>query len=84
MLSAADAFTSVFNMLRKRISHALTKVFRHTANAQGIAVQADGFCPVWELLKLQEFKALGCSVADIVEVVESSNKKRFQLSEETG
>jgi len=39
---------------------------------------------VRELLELQEFKALGCSVAGIVEVVESSNKKRFQLSEATG
>ena len=71
-------------MLSKRISHASTKVFRHTANAQGIAVQADGFCHVRELLELQEFKALSCSVADLVEVVESSDKKRFQLSEESG
>ena len=67
-------------MLSKRISDALTKVLRHTANAHGIAVQADGFCPVRELLELQEFKALSCSVANLVEVVEGSNKKRFQLS----
>ena len=71
-------------MFRERLSHALTKVLRHTANADSIAVQADGFCPVRELLELQVFKALSCSVADIVDVVESSNKKRFQLSEETG
>jgi RNA:NAD 2'-phosphotransferase (TPT1/KptA family) len=71
-------------MFRERLSHALTKVLRHTANAEGIAVGADGFCPVRELLELQVFKALSCSVADIVDVVESSKKKRFQLSEKTG
>ena len=36
-----------------------------------------------ELLEFHEYKALGCNMADIVEVVESSNKKRFQLFRET-
>ena len=44
-------------MFRERVSHALSKVLRHTANAEGIGIRADGFCSVRELLKLQVFKA---------------------------
>ena len=84
VLSPAHACTNVLNMSRERLSHALSKVLRHTANAKGIGVGADGFCSVRELLELQVFKALSCSVADIVDVVENSNKKRFQLSGEPG
>ena len=71
-------------MFRERVSHALSKVLRHTANAEGIGIRADGFCSVRELLQLQVFKALSCSVTEIVDVVENSDKKRFQLSGESG
>ena len=70
-------------MFRERVSHALSKVLRHTANAEGIAIRADGFFSVRELLELQAFKALSCSVTPIVDVVQDSDKKRFQLSGET-
>ena len=49
-----------------------------------LAVQwVDGFSSLRDVLELGAFRALRCSVADIADVLDSSKKKRFELSQES-
>lgn len=67
-----------------QISKALARVLRHTAASQGIQIRADGFCSLEDLLKLQDFASLSCSAEEVKVAVASNDKKRFEISEESG
>mmetsp|Transcript_9446 Transcript_9446/g.22567 ORF Transcript_9446/g.22567 Transcript_9446/m.22567 type:complete len:401 (-) Transcript_9446:223-1425(-) len=67
-----------------QISKALARVLRHTAASQGIQIRADGFCSLEDLLKLQDFTSLSCNAEEVKVAVASNDKKRFEISEESG
>ena len=59
------------------LSKALSKILRHDAAKLGINIQSDGFCPLEQVLT--SIKGINPNVADVEQVVESNNKKRFEL-----
>ena len=63
----------------ERLSRLLSKVLRHKAEEYGIAIQADGFVKVSDLLAHRDFRWF--SLEDVVQVVNTNDKKRFELSE---
>ncbi|KAF9971496.1 tRNA 2'-phosphotransferase 1 [Actinomortierella ambigua] len=65
-----------------RLSKALSWLLRHNAVAQGVAIGADGFCRLDEVLAHSRFK--GFSVDDVHVVVRDSDKKRFEIVERDG
>ena len=60
-----------------RLSRLLSKILRHKAEEYGIAIQSDGFVSVSELLAHKDFRRF--SLEDIFHVVETNDKKRFEL-----
>ncbi|CAJ1392502.1 unnamed protein product, partial [Effrenium voratum] len=66
-----------------QISKTLARVLRHTATSQGVKVQADGFCLVQDLLVLPDLRSLGCTVEDVKAAVQTNDKKRFEIKEDS-
>lgn len=70
----------------ENISRKLSLVLRHDTK---LKVRPDGFCRLEDLLALRRFQEIGCTVADVYQVVdgvhESGNsKQRFQVKDEEG
>ena len=67
-----------------QISKTLTGVLRHRATRLRVSIRPDGYCPVSEVLALPQLIDMGCTVADVEEVVQNSDKHRFELKDENG
>ena len=66
-----------------RLSKALSWLLRHNAAAQGVAIRSDGYVLIKDVLAHSKFK--GYTVTQVMEVVDTNEKKRFQvLSDEQG
>ncbi|KAG0242559.1 hypothetical protein BGW41_003917 [Actinomortierella wolfii] len=65
-----------------RLSKSLSWLLRHNAVAQGIAIGADGFSKLDDVLAHSRFK--GFTVQDVEAVVRNSDKKRFELVDREG
>ncbi|KAG0264831.1 hypothetical protein BG011_005954 [Mortierella polycephala] len=63
-----------------RLSKALSWLLRHNAEAQGITIRADGYIKIEDVLSHPKFK--GYTLADILTVVNTNDKKRFQVLED--
>ncbi len=64
------------------LSKALTSLLRHNAVRAGVAIRADGFCVVAEILEAVDLRLLEATVADVERVVHYSPKQRFELCRE--
>src|SRR5687767_3484989 len=64
------------------LSKKLTKILRHQAVNMGFAIGTDGYIKVQDLLDHRDFR--GYSMQDVKRIVESNDKKRFELNEEKG
>ncbi|KAI8847021.1 phosphotransferase KptA/Tpt1 [Chytridium lagenaria] len=65
-----------------KTSKALSYILRHGAEKEGLAMRADGYVKLTELLAHSKFKGLGFD--DIQQVVDTNDKQRFKLIEEDG
>ncbi|KAF9186236.1 hypothetical protein BGZ51_002184 [Haplosporangium sp. Z 767] len=63
-----------------RLSKALSWLLRHNAEAQGITIRADGYVKIKDVLSHPKFK--GYTLVDILTVVDTNDKKRFQILED--
>ncbi len=63
-----------------RLSKALSWLLRHNAESQGVAIRPDGYVKIKDVLKHSKFK--GFTLDDILEVVDTNDKKRFQILED--
>ena len=66
------------------VSKMLTKVLRHQAPNLGIQIRPDGYCRLADLLNLRRFKRIGCGADEVIAVVRTSDKRRFEAMEEDG
>ena len=71
-----------------RISKVLSKILRHDAIKLGLHVSTDGYCNLREVLKIAcgvdpELSKKGIGVHEVREVVQGSNKQRFELNTES-
>lgn len=62
-----------------RISKTLSWILRHKALDLGLSVGSDGFISVTKLLLLPQM--VGVSLMDLIQIVSSNDKKRFELLE---
>jgi putative RNA 2'-phosphotransferase len=67
---------------RKRISKFASKVLRHEPDLIGLELDADGYVMVDDLLAGMARKGLRVSREELVEVVETNDKRRFSFSED--
>ena len=65
-----------------KVTKAMTRVLRHSAVEQGLAIRVDGFLDVQELLSERRVQALGVTEDEAIEAVHSNDKKRFELLHE--
>jgi hypothetical protein len=63
-----------------RLSKALSWLLRHNAVSQGIAIRPDGYVKLTAVLGHPKFKDF--TLDDIVHVVDSNEKKRFEILED--
>ncbi|KAG0337273.1 hypothetical protein BG000_005627 [Podila horticola] len=63
-----------------QLSKALSWLLRHNAESQGIAIRPDGYCLLSDVMAHSKFKRF--TVADVMGVVETNDKKRFEVMEE--
>ncbi|KAF9208490.1 tRNA 2'-phosphotransferase 1 [Haplosporangium sp. Z 27] len=63
-----------------RLSKSLTWLLRHNAESQGVAIRPDGYVKLQDVLGHSRFK--GYTLDDILQVVDASDKKRFQILED--
>ena len=63
-----------------KVSRNLVYILRHTGQKFGLKFRDDGFIEVNELLKFHKFE--GVTLEQIKEIVNTNDKKRFQLIEE--
>lgn len=78
--------TKIFVMLSgtqrtTRISKTLSSILRHNAEKMGITIRDDGFVLVSDILQQRDLRRLDTTLEDITQVVSSSDKQRFELSE---
>jgi len=66
------------------LSKAMTQILRHSAPELGIAMRADGFCRVSDLLRAKALWLLGAKGEDVEQAVRDSDKQRFELREIEG
>jgi len=82
-LSAADkmsgrsVITGSMNPALVPLSKSMSKLLRHTAGQQGVAMEKDGSVAVIDILKLKNFSRY--SKDDILNVVQTNDKQRFEL-----
>ncbi|KAF9919766.1 tRNA 2'-phosphotransferase 1, partial [Linnemannia zychae] len=62
-----------------RLSKALSWLLRHNAVSQGIAIRSDGYVKIADVLGHPKFKDF--TLDDIVKVVDTNEKKRFEILE---
>eukprot|EP00933_Yihiella_yeosuensis_P024682 TRINITY_DN19132_c0_g1_i2.p1 TRINITY_DN19132_c0_g1~~TRINITY_DN19132_c0_g1_i2.p1 ORF type:complete len:393 (+),score=79.87 TRINITY_DN19132_c0_g1_i2:73-1179(+) len=67
-----------------QISKAMAFVLRHNAVSLGLVIRPDGFCKAADMLALQNFKTIGCTMDDLQSAVNTNDKKRFEILEEDG
>eukprot|EP01132_Coremiostelium_polycephalum_P005148 gene5148-6408_t len=65
-----------------RISKALSYILRHGAQKEGIPIGNDGYAKVSDILLNKQFK--NTTYSDVKLVVDTNDKKRFQLEERNG
>jgi putative RNA 2'-phosphotransferase len=65
-----------------QISQFLSFVLRHQPEAIGLALDPEGWAPIDELLAKSEKAGTKLLREDLLQVVESSDKKRFSISED--
>ncbi|KAG0031199.1 hypothetical protein BGZ81_001625 [Podila clonocystis] len=63
-----------------QLSKALSWLLRHNAESQGIAIRPDGYCLLSDVMAHSKFKKF--TKADVMDVVETNDKKRFEVMEE--
>lgn len=63
-----------------KLSKTMSAILRHKAIENGLQIKEDGYIKLSDLLKCEGFK--GISVSNIINVVENSDKKRFEISED--
>jgi len=66
----------------RRISKFASKVLRHQPELIGVQLDADGYVKVEDLLSGMARKGLRVSRAELEEVVETNDKRRFSFSED--
>ena len=66
------------------ISKALTDVLRHSGARQGLEVRADALFELRAVLDTHKLKALHAQEHEILQVVEESDKKRFEVVQREG
>jgi len=66
------------------LSKYMSLILRHEAAKKGIAIRADGHVLVDDLLADKQFVKWGCTLDTLKTVVDSNDKKRFELNEEDG
>lgn len=64
-----------------RISKTLTQLLRHKAVELELQIRSDGYCPLDQVIGFQWLQELECTREDVDEVVQSSDKKRFEMKE---
>lgn len=64
-----------------QISRALSKLLRHRAAAQGLAIDSSGYVSVSDVLQHNDLKCNHATVEDLRRVVETNDKQRFRLAE---
>eukprot|EP00929_Paragymnodinium_shiwhaense_P014791 TRINITY_DN122751_c0_g1_i1.p1 TRINITY_DN122751_c0_g1~~TRINITY_DN122751_c0_g1_i1.p1 ORF type:complete len:358 (-),score=94.31 TRINITY_DN122751_c0_g1_i1:275-1348(-) len=67
-----------------KISKSMTQTLRHSAKTMGVAIRADGYVLVDDLLATGSVKKEQGTEEDIKEIVRDSDKQRFQLAERDG
>lgn len=60
------------------ISKALSRILRHSAQEDGLVIDANGWVESSALLQHKRLRSLRATMADVEEVVASNNKKRFE------
>jgi 2'-phosphotransferase len=63
-------------------SKALSKLLRHDAVNQGLEIRPDGFMRLNDVLSVKWIAKFKPTMADVHDVVESNNKKRFELKQD--
>ena len=63
-----------------RLSKALSWLLRHNAVSQGIAIRPDGYVKISAVLNHPKFKDF--TLDDIIKVVDTNEKKRFEILED--
>lgn len=63
-----------------RLSKALSWLLRHNAVSQGIAIRPDGYVKITAVLGHPKFKDF--TLDDIIKVVDTNEKKRFEILED--
>eukprot|EP00747_Dinoflagellata_sp_TGD_P031588 gnl/TRDRNA2_/TRDRNA2_135394_c0_seq1.p1 gnl/TRDRNA2_/TRDRNA2_135394_c0~~gnl/TRDRNA2_/TRDRNA2_135394_c0_seq1.p1 ORF type:complete len:565 (-),score=118.17 gnl/TRDRNA2_/TRDRNA2_135394_c0_seq1:129-1823(-) len=76
--------TKMSPLRAKRISKALTRILRHIASKLGIEIRPDGFCEVKTVMDAEAMQELNCTIRELKQVVDESDKRRFELQEENG
>ncbi|PYI30347.1 phosphotransferase KptA/Tpt1, partial [Aspergillus indologenus CBS 114.80] len=61
------------------VSKAMSFILRHAAEKEGLAMDAQGYASVGDLLAWRKLKSLKVTFPEIVDAVASSDKKRFGL-----
>lgn len=64
-----------------QISRALSRLLRHRAAAQGLAIDSSGYISVSDVLQHNDLKCKHATVDDLRRVVETNDKQRFRLVE---
>lgn len=62
-----------------RISKALSKLLRHSAQTEGLKIDSDGYVNLNDVLNHRFIKSNHATIEDIKRIVETNNKKRFNL-----
>jgi 2'-phosphotransferase len=67
-----------------KISKNLSYLLRHGAEKEGLAMRQDGFVKLDDILAKDFYKSKKIEFAKVKEIVDTNDKKRFELKEETG
>ena len=62
----------------------MSYILRHGAQKEGLAMRADGYIALNDLLQVQSMKKHRVTPAIIDYIVANNDKKRYQLTEEQG
>lgn len=62
-----------------QLSRALSLILRHKAQDMGVRIRPDGFCPLDVVLDLNQLRDLQATREDVEAVVNTNEKKRFEL-----
>ena len=66
------------------LSKFLAYVLRHNAEKMGLKLRADGYCLLEEVMGLHKFKKNNWTFEMVKHVVDSNDKKRYEMMEENG